>query len=62
MTNALFTTSSNIKIYAMEIYSYLGEIEKLILKVRIESDRKTFLSKVQTIKTNLRKVLMNFFR
>ena len=62
MTNALFTTSSNIKIYAMEIYSYLGEIEKLILKVRVESDRKTFLSKVQTIKTNLRKVLMNFFR
>ncbi len=32
MTNALFTNSSNVKIYAMEIYSYLGEVENQIEK------------------------------
>lgn len=61
MTKALFANSSDVRIYAMETYGYLGEIKKLILKVVVESDRKTFLSKVQEIETNLQKVLMKNF-
>lgn len=61
MTNVLFANSSDVRIYAMETYGYLGEIKKLILKVVVESDRKTFLSKVQEIEANLQKVLMKNF-